>query len=154
MKKTLSAAMILLSVVVLAATRADAQLPELPEGIASVRSFTMEQLSRDHLRLSGGVHVQLDAWNVHADRIDVFAAESRLTASGNVVVDLNLEPFRGSGQTITTLDDSARIRLSGSVFVSSGRVQMTAAQLEIDEATGLAYAAAVEIVVTGDSQPY
>ena len=148
MKKTLSAA-ILLSVVVLAATRADAQLPE---GIASARSFTMEQLSGDHMRLSGDVHVQLDAWNVRADRIDVFAAESRLAASGNVVVDLNLEPFPGSWRTITTLDDSARIRLSGSVLVSSGGVQMTAAQLEIDRATGLAYAAAVEIVVTGDSQ--
>ena len=70
---------------VLAPSIADAQLlGGLP---FDSRQFRLEQLSENHLQLTGEVEIEGNggAWLFYADLVDIYPDESRLVASGNVV---------------------------------------------------------------------
>jgi LPS-assembly protein len=51
----------------------------------STTQWTIDRLSKDHLKLSGAVEVICDEERFFADEIELFTAEDRLVATGNVV---------------------------------------------------------------------
>ena len=69
--------------VVAAAGSAYAQL--LPGFDFDSRQFRIEQVGDDHFRLLGEVEIDGDGYQFFADQVDLYPAETRLVAEGNVV---------------------------------------------------------------------
>ena len=59
----------------------------VPPGLSNAprQALRSEQLTDNHLRLTGDVEIHRDAWELYADQVDIFTDESRLVATGNVV---------------------------------------------------------------------
>ena len=69
--------------VIAAAGSAEAQL--LPGFDFDSRQFRIEQVGDDHFRLIGEVEIDGDGYQFFADQVDLYPAETRLVAEGNVV---------------------------------------------------------------------
>ena len=61
-----------------------AQWLHVLSGVTSTVKF--EQLADNHLRLGGDVRIELGTWKIRADEVDILSDESRLVATGNVVI--------------------------------------------------------------------
>ena len=99
-----------------AAASAPAQL--LPGFDFDSRQFRIEQIGDGHFRLIGEVEIEGDDYQFFADRVDVYPAETRLVAEGNVVyvggggrVAAERAEFDTEALTATFYDATASVRL-------------------------------------------
>ena len=121
-------------------------------GINSVRAASIEQLADNNLRLAGDVELHVGAMQFRADLVDIFIDESRLVASGNVVITSpDADRFLANRIVTDVLEGQSRLVLSGGVvIVSTGGLRITADRMELDKATGTLHSEAIEVVVAAN----
>ena len=105
-----------LLLVAAAAASAPAQL--LPGFDFDSRQFRIEQIADGHFRLIGEVEIEGDNYQFFADQVDVYPAETRLVAEGNVVyvgdggrVAAERAEFDTEALTATFYDATASVQL-------------------------------------------
>src|SRR5512136_859015 len=49
------------------------------------KQFTIDQIEKNHIKLSGAVEIDCDTYKIYADEVEVFTDLHRVVATGNVV---------------------------------------------------------------------
>ncbi len=92
---------------------APARAQNLP-GCKTSKQFKIEQIEKDHWKLTGTVEIDCDTYKIYADEVDVYTALHRVTAQGNVVFTDGTARIAGER---ADFDTEAK---TGTFYVASG----------------------------------
>ncbi len=92
---------------------APARAQNLP-GCKTSKQFKIDQIEKDHWKLTGTVEIDCDTYKIYADEVDVYTALHRVTAQGNVVFTDGTARIAGER---ADFDTEAK---TGTFYVASG----------------------------------